>query len=195
MITENEPKGTTPLDPDETNGLLLTHITSREELNYWEQQNISEAEEWAFGRRQRDLLSQGFICRLHKKMLGDVWKWAGSFRTSQKNIRIDPWQIATELGQLLGDVNAWIKYDTYPPDEIAARFHHRLVQIHPFSNGNGRHARLMTDLLLEQILNQPRFTWGRENLADTGETRNKYIAALQAADQSDFTLLFQFVRT
>jgi Fic-DOC domain mobile mystery protein B len=195
MITENEPKGTTPLDPDETNGLLLTHITSREELNYWEQQNISEAEEWAFGRRQRDLLSQGFICRLHKKMLGDVWKWAGSFRTSQKNIGIDPWQIATELGQLLGDVNAWIKYDTYPPDEIAARFHHRLAQIHPFPNGNGRHARLMTDLLLEQILNQPRFTWGRENLADTGETRNKYIAALQAADQSDFTLLFQFVRT
>ena len=195
MITENEPKGTTPLDPDETNGLLLTHITSREELNYWEQQNISEAEEWAFGRRQRDLLSQGFICRLYKKMLGDVWKWAGSFRTSQKNIGIDPWQIATELGQLLGDVNAWIKYDTYPPDEIAARFHHRLAQIHPFPNGNGRHARLMTDLLLEQILNQPRFTWGRENLADTGETRNKYIAALQAADQSDFTLLFQFVRT
>ena len=128
-------------------------------------------------------------------MFGDVWGWAGSFRTSQKNIGIDPWQIATELGQLLGDLNAWIKYDTYPPDEIAARFHHRLAQIHPFPNGNGRHARLMTDLLLEQILNQPRFTWGRENLADTGETRNKYIAALQAADQSDFTLLFQFVRT
>lgn len=196
MKTVNVPNGATPLDPDETNGLLLTHITTREELNYWEQQNISEAEEWAFGRRQRDLLSQGFICRLHKRMFVEVWEWAGSFRTSQKNIGIDPWQIATELGQLLGDVQAWIEFSTYPPDEIAVRFHHRLVQIHPFPNGNGRrHARLMTDLLLVQLLNQPQFTWGKLNLVNPGETRDRYIAALKAADQFDFTLILQFVRT
>ena len=195
MTIVDEPNGATPLDPNETNSLLLTHITTREELNYWEQQNIGEAEEWAFGRRQRDILSQGFICRLHKRMLGDVWKWAGRFRTSQKNIGIDPWQISTELGQLLGDVQAWIEFSTYPPDEIAVRFHHRLVQIHPFPNGNGRHARLITDLILEQILNQPRFSWGKESLVGSGEIREKYITALKAADLSDFTLLLQFVRT
>ncbi len=194
MITST-PNGATPLDPNEINGLLLTHLTTREELNYWEQQNIDEADEWAFARRQPDLLSQAFVCRLHKKMLGDVWEWAGGFRTSQKNIGIDPWLIATELGQLLGDVLAWIKSGTYPPDEIAVRFHHRLVQIHPFPNGNGRHARLMTDLLLVQLLNLPRFTWGRESLMEPRETRNKYIATLQAADQFDFTPLLLFVRS
>ena len=128
-------------------------------------------------------------------MFVDVWEWAGSFRTSQKNLGIDPWQIATELGQLLGDVRAWIEFSTYPSDEIAGRFHHRLVQIHPFPNGNGRHARLMTDLLLVQLLEQPQFTWGKENLVGPGEARHRYIAALKAADQFDFTLLLQFVRT
>ena len=194
-MIEDEPKGTTPLDPDETNGLLLTHITTREELNFWEQQNIDEAEEWAFGRRHSNILSQSFVCRLHKRMLCDVWEWAGRFRTNQKNIGIDPWQISTELGQLNGDVQTWIGHGTYSPDEIAVRFHHRLVQIHPFPNGNGRHARLMTDLLLVQTLHKPRFTWGQKNIIAPGETRENYIAALKAADEFDFTPLLQFVRT
>jgi len=194
MMVTNQPSGSTPLDPDETAGLLLTHITTREELNYWEQLNIAEAEDWAFGRKRNDLLSQSFICRLHKKMFGNVWQWAGKFRTTQKNLGIDPWRIAMELGQLCGDTRALIDHATYPADEIAASFHHRLVQIHPFPNGNGRHARLMTDLLLTQ-LKRPLFSWGSKNLIQPGKTRQRYITALQAADRHDFAPLLKFARS
>ncbi|MDH3348712.1 MAG: mobile mystery protein B [Desulfobulbaceae bacterium] len=195
-MNSGQTEGATPLDPNETAGLLLTHLTTREELNYWEQQNINEAEQWAFARRQTDLLSQKFICRLHKKMFGNVWKWAGRFRNSYKNIGIDPWQIATETASLCENTRTWITHATYQPDEIAVRFHHRLVQIHPFPNGNGRHARLMTDLIVKQILHQPLFNWGSENLTSPNETRKKYINALQVADrQLDFAPLLEFVRS
>ncbi len=139
------PAGATPLDPDETAGLLLSHITTREELNHWEQMNIGEAEEWAFSRKHKDLLSQSFICRLHKKMFGSIWAWAGQFRKSMKNLGVQPWQIALEVNQLCQDTSGWIESTTYEPDEICIRFHHKLVWIHPFANGNGRHARLLVE--------------------------------------------------
>ena len=189
------PNGATPLDPNEIDGLLLTHITTQNELNRWEQQNILKAEEWAFGKKHRDLLSQGFICRLHKKMFGEVWKWAGQFRKTMKNLGVDNGIIANEVANLCADCSVWIEYQTYTNDEIAARFHHRLVWIHPFANGNGRHARLMTDLILKQLLNKEPFTWGRENLVEQGENRAQYIGALQAADAHDFSLLLKFVRS
>lgn len=189
------PNGATPLDPNEIDGLLLTHITTQNELNRWEQQNILKAEEWAFGKKHRDLLSQGFICRLHKKMFGEVWKWAGQFRKTMKNLGVDKGIIANEVANLCADCSVWIEYQTYTNDEIAARFHHRLVWIHPFANGNGRHARLMTDLILKQLLNKEPFTWGRENLVEQGENRAQYIGALQAADAHDFSLLLKFVRS
>lgn len=189
------PTGATPLDPDETAGLLLSHITTREELNHWEQKNIGEAEEWAFGRKHKDLLSQLFLCRLHKKMFGQVWAWAGQFRKSMKNLGVQPWQIALEVNQLCQDTSAWIKSATYEPDEICIRFHHKLVWIHPFANGNGRHARLMADLLSTQIFNNEPFTWGRTDLMGPGKSRAAYITALQAADQQDYSLLQQFARS
>lgn len=189
------PEGATPLDADEAQGLLLSHITSRGELDRWEQENISEAEAWAFRRKPKDILTIGFLKRMHKRMFGNVWRWAGERRTSGKNIGVDIWQIDTGLQNLCADCATWIEYDTYPPDEIAARFHHRLTAIHPFPNGNGRHARLMTDILLVHLLGQPRFTWGSGNLVNAGDCRQQYINALRAADRLDYSQLLAFVRS
>ena len=189
------PNGATPLDPNEIDGLLLTHITSQNELNRWEQQNILNAEEWVFGKKHKDLLSQGFICRLHKKMFGEVWKWAGQFRKTMKNLGVDKGMIANEVANLCADCSAWIEYQTYSNDEIPTRFHHRFVWIHPFANGNGRHARLMTDLILKQLLGEEPFTWGRGHLVEQGDKRAQYIKALKVADAHDFSLLLKFVRS
>lgn len=189
------PSDATPLDLDETGGLLLSHITTREELNHWEQLNIGEAEEWAFSRKHKDLLSQPFICRLHKKMFNTVWAWAGQFRKSMKNLGVQPWQIGVEVNQLCQDTSVWIESATYPPDEICIRVHHKLVWIHPFVNGNGRHARLMADLMAKQIFNKEPFTWGRKDLLGPGKSRSAYITALQAADEHNFSLLLKFARS
>lgn len=189
------PDGATPLDPDESEGLRLSHITTRAELDRWEQENIAEAEAWAFRRAQRDILSDGFVKRLHKRMFGHVWRWAGSYRKTEKNIGLLAWHIAPELRNLCADCATWIEHGVYPPDEIAARFHHRLTAIHPFANGNGRHARLMTDILLVHLLGQPRFSWGGGNLVDPGECRQRYINALRAADRHDYGSLLAFVRS
>jgi Fic-DOC domain mobile mystery protein B len=183
----------TPLSAEELEGLIPSYITLRSELNEAEQANILEAEEWAF-KRKRDVLSEKFLNDLHKRMFGRVWKWAGQHRQTGKNIGVDAYRIPVELRQLLDDVRFWISNDTYQPDEIAARFHHRLVWIHIFPNGNGRHARLATDLLLT-ALGQPRFTWGRENLINANETRQAYVDTLRAADQHDYGPLLAFART
>lgn len=191
----DSPDGATPLDPNEIEGLRLAHISTRAELDRWEQDNITAGEALAFARRRKDILSDGFMRRLHKRMFGTVWRWAGQFRTSDKNIGGPWWKIPTDLKNLCDDVAVWIEKETFPSDEIAARFHHRLVVIHLFPNGNGRHARTMTDLLLAQRLGRPRFTWGSRNLIGTGECRKKYIDALRSADGHDYRLLLAFVRT
>ncbi|RDH91040.1 MAG: mobile mystery protein B [endosymbiont of Seepiophila jonesi] len=183
----------TPLSPEELEGLIPSYITLRSELNEAEQANILEAEEWAFNRK-RDVLSEKFLNNLHKRMFGHVWKWAGQYRRTGKNIGVDAYRIPLDLRQLLDDVRFWIENGTYPPDEIATRFHHKLVWIHLFPNGNGRHARTATDLLLT-TLGQPRFTWGRENLVDANETRQLYVNALRAADGHDYEPLLAFVRS
>lgn len=183
----------TPLAHEEREGLIPSYITLRRELNQAEQENILAAEEWAFARK-RDVLSDQALKSLHKRMFGRVWRWAGVFRQTERNIGVAPHQIAVELRQLLDDCRYWVGHDTYPVDEIAARFHHRLVWIHPFPNGNGRHARLATDLLLAS-LGQPRFSWGRANLVDAGQTRQAYVAALRAADAKDIRPLLGFVRS
>lgn len=183
----------TPLSPEEQEGLIPSYITLRSELNEAEQANIVDGEEWAFNRT-RDVLSEKFLNDLHKRMFGRVWKWAGHYRRTGKNIGVDAYRIPMELRNLLDDVRFWIEHSTYEPDEIAARFHHRLVWIHPFPNGNGRHARTAADLLLA-ALGRPRFTWGRENLVDAGETRRAYVDVLRAADAHDYDPLLAFVRS
>jgi Fic-DOC domain mobile mystery protein B len=148
---------------------------------------------WALSRR-RDLLSEKFLKSLHRQMLGDVWRWAGKFRKTERNLGIPYYEIPVALRQLLDDTRAWIGYQTYPADEIAVRFHHRLVQIHPFPNGNGRHARLMADLLV-MSLGAERFSWGSANIQDAGAVRQRYIAALRVADNHDVSPLRTFTRS
>lgn len=182
----------TPLTPEEREGLIPSYITLRRELNEAEQANIFETEQWAFGRT-RNVLDEGFLTDLHTRMFGRVWRWAGKFRLTERNVGVDPYRIAIDLRQLLDDCRYWVAHHTYSPDEIGARFHHRLVAIHPFPNGNGRHARLATDLLLT-ALGQPRFSWGRTSLVNPGETRQAYVAALRAADGRNIKPLLEFVR-
>jgi Fic-DOC domain mobile mystery protein B len=182
----------TPLTPEEMRDLIPAHIAYRRELNEAEQENITRAQDWALNRR-REPLSEKFVKDLHRQMLGEVWRWAGKFRTSERNIGISWCDIPVALRQLLDDTKAWIEYTTYPPDEIAVRLHHRLVQIHPFPNGNGRHARLMADLLVMR-LGRKRFSWGRTSLRAAGAMRHRYIAALQAADRHDIGPLLAFAR-
>lgn len=187
------PPGATPLDADELASLIPGHITTQGELNEWEQANIVQGDQWA--RKQRkEILNEAFLRQLHHQMFGETWKWAGEFRKTDKNIGVDWLQIGVELKKLLDDTHYQIEHASYPPDEIAVRFHHRLVAIHPFPNGNGRHARLMADLLVER-LGQPRFTWGSRSLIDAGATRQAYIAALQAADRRDIAPLLAFARS
>ena len=182
-----------PLTPEERLDLLPAHIAYRRELNAAEQENIARAQDWALSRR-RDLLTEKFIKSLHRRMLEDVWRWAGKFRKTERNIGIPFYEIPIALRHLLEDAKAWIEYNTYGPDEIAVRLHHRLVQIHPFPNGNGRHSRLMADLLVMRLGGE-RFTWGSVSLRHAGDVRRSYIIALQAADAHDYTLLLAFARS
>lgn len=189
------PPGATPLDPDEIRGLIPLHITTQSQLNEWEAANILEAENWLLTQtNQNEFLTIEFIKLLHMKMFDKTWKWAGKYRSTEKNIGVSPFYISSELKKLLEDVIFQIINNSYLLDEIAYRFHHRLVVIHPFSNGNGRHARLMTDFLLIQT-GQSRFTWGSQRLEAEGIVRNQYINALRNADKQNYAELAKFVRS
>lgn len=189
-----QPDDATPLDAEEREGLLQTWITTRADLNEAEQANIDDAVAWLERRRDAEILTEGFVFELHKRMFGDVWSWAGSTRKTGKNIGIDPVRIHIQLGGLLRDARYWVDNRSFPPDEIAVRLHHGLVAIHPFPNGNGRHARLVADLLIVQLGGAP-FSWGGGTLRDIGTLRAEYIAALRAADQHDFAPLLAFARS
>ena len=127
-------------------------------------------------------------------MFSEVWRWAGKFRTSARNLGIAHYEIPVALRQLLDDVRGWIEYSSYPPDEIAVRFHHRLVQIHLFPNGNGRHSRLMADLVIMRS-GGVRFSWGDADLRSASGVRQRYIGALQAADHLELAPLLAFARS
>ncbi len=193
-LNDNNPDGATPLDLDELAGLKFPHVTTRGELDHLEQANVQSGMQWLKRTRQSEILSEDFIRKLHKKLFGEVWRWAGTFRATEKNIGIDPIRIAIELRHLIDDTRYWIEHQTYPPLEIAARFHYRLVYIHPFPNGNGRHARIMADAILTKIYGIPPINWtGGYDLQSMNERRVVYINALRAADQRDFQPLFSFI--
>lgn len=185
--------GSTPLADEEREGLKPSYITTRGDLNAAEQQNILKAQQWAL-KRKASVLSRAYLNDLHGRMYGDVWAWAGTYRRTEKNIGVDPIRIQTDLQELLDNVSYWIEHTTFTPDEIAARFHHKLVFIHLYPNGNGRHARMAADILLKEMGAKP-FTWGSANLTDPNETRIKYIAALRVADGNDVGPLLAFVRS
>lgn len=188
------PEGATPLDSDELEGVKYKHITTRGELDQLEQGNIQMGLVWLSRSRNPDLLSEEFIRKLHKQLFGDVWKWAGKFRTTGKNIGVDAPQIGVQLRMLLDNTKYWIENETYPAEEIAIRFHHRLVYIHLFPNGNGRHARIMADALLTKLMKKKPIDWagGYDLQLMISVRRKEYIAALRAADNNDYSLLFAF---
>lgn len=183
----------TPLTEEEKQELRAKWVTTRAELNELETQGIAEAEIWLLKKNKKDILSENFIRTLHKKMFGNVWKWAGKFRTSERNIDVAPYEISSKLKILLDDTIFWIENKTYPEKEIAVRFHHRLVQIHPFPNGNGRISRLMADLIMRKQ-GKENLNWGTGNLTEISELRKRYIAALQEADKGNYTQLIEFVK-
>jgi Fic-DOC domain mobile mystery protein B len=152
--------GQTPIDEDEKEGLRIETITTKGELDEFEQQNIEEAMQWMFGRKfkAKDVFTEKFICNLHKRMYSNVWVWAGEFRKTDKNIGIDKYYIPVELKVLCDDALYWVEHDTYSHEEIAVRFKHRLVSIHCFPNGNGRHSRLMGDIIIEKLFGEKPFS-------------------------------------
>jgi Fic-DOC domain mobile mystery protein B len=173
---------------------LIPDLHTRGELNAWELGNILKAEEWAFGGRRVEILTIDFAKELHRRMLDETWTWAGEFRRSDKNIGVHWATITTALRDLMDDTRHWINHSTYPPDEVLARFHHRLVSVHPFPNGNGRHARLMADVL-GSVMGWEPLTWGRGNLEIAGNARTLYLAALKQADKGHIEPLVQFIRS
>lgn len=188
--------GQTPLDPDEKEGLKPKHISTQGELNEWEQLNIIKGARWAQRQLKQDILDDVFLRKLHKQMFGDTWTWAGTYRKSDKNIGCDWRQVSMRVRNLLENIKYQIEHNAMPPDELSARFHHQLVLIHPFSNGNGRCCRLIADLLLQKMGLKP-FTWGRgghASLVSQSEMRAEYLAALRAADQGDISPLLAFAR-
>ncbi len=189
--------GQTPLDDDEKDGLLIPAISTRGELDEFEQENIERAILWTMGRsiKPGGIFTDPFVRLVHQRMFGDVWAWAGEFRNTDKNIGIDKWQISTALRGLLDDALYWQQHDIFSPDEMAIRVKHRLVSIHCFPNGNGRHSRLFADIIIEKIYQRPVFSWGAGKLPSKGDARARYLMALRAADQGDCQLLIEFARS
>ena len=189
--------GQTPLDEEDKEGLLIPTIITREELDEFEQHNIEEAMQWVFSRslKVEMVLTEKFIRNLHKRMFGDVWAWAGKFRKTDKNLGIDKWQIPIALKTLCDDTLFWIQKETFTADEAALRFKHRIVSIHCFPNGNGRHSRLMADIIINKIYGLRLFSWGTGDLVRQGDARSLYLNAVRAADNGDFELLLRFARS
>lgn len=190
------PEGATPLEQEEMDGLKDYSISTRNELDEIEGLNILAAYDWLANKNAEDILSESFLCRLHQAMFGEVWTWAGQYRSTEKNIGCRSYLIVRSIRELLNNTKFMIDSKEVPNEEVLVRFHHGLVKIHPFSNGNGRHARLACDLLASQLGLAP-FSWGNssDNLTSGSKIRALYIAALKAADRGDITLLMDFVRT
>ncbi|PJB13255.1 MAG: cell filamentation protein Fic [Flavobacteriales bacterium CG_4_9_14_3_um_filter_40_17] len=186
--------GQTPLDEEQKKGIKIKSITTQEELDEFEQLNIEKAVEWTIHTRLKPekILTEKFIKDLHKRMYGDVWKWAGEYRKTDKNIGVKWTQIQIELKNLMDDTKYWIDNKTYPPEEIAIRFKHRIVAIHCFVNGNGRHSRMMADIIIESVFGKETFSWHQSNMVKADEKRKEYIKALKETDKRNIKPLMKF---
>jgi len=195
-LDTNYIEGQTPLNEDEREGILIETISTRGELDEFEQANIQQAIEWTLKYKFSPdrILTEEFLLQVHKKMFAEVWQWAGEKRKSNKNIGVDKYQISVELKQLIEDCKYWLEKKTYDPDEIAIRFSHRLVMIHVFPNGNGRHSRLVADIFISHLFTRPPFSWGRSDLSKSGQIRKIYLEAIYAADKGDIKPLIEFSR-
>jgi Fic-DOC domain mobile mystery protein B len=185
--------GQTPLTEEEKRDLIPS-LATREDLDAWEQQNIIEAREWLMKKStlaRKVAIREDFLLDLHKRMFGRVWRWAGNYRRSDKNIGAPFYEVPIQLRQLLDDANYWQEHDSFPVRDMAIMLHHRLVKIHLFANGNGRHSRLCADAIVAQAGVEP-LSWGGGDLNKPEELRRRYISALQAADSGDYAPLLDF---
>lgn len=186
--------GQTPIDEEEKEGLLIETISTKGELDEFEQLNIEEALQWVFAKKfkPKQIFTEKFICDLHKRMYGNVWAWAGEFRKTEKNIGVKSYLIPMQLKELCDDALYWIENKSYSPEEIAIYFKHRLVSIHCFPNGNGRHSRLMADIIIEKLFGKEPFSWGAANLSKDSDTRKAYLKAVKQADGNEYRPLLDF---
>jgi Fic-DOC domain mobile mystery protein B len=193
---QNTAPGNTPLALD-VFADLIPSLSTQEELNEWERENILIAREWALDARRiklTDPFDEPYLRELHRRMFSDTWKWAGRYRITEKNLGVAPHLIRERVGVFLGNARYWVEHKTYGHDEIAVRSHHELVVIHPFSNGNGRHARLFADVLALK-LGRPEFSWGRNEMIGPGPVREAYLKSLRSADRGEFRDLMKFCRS
>jgi len=188
--------GQTPLSEEEKDGLLIKTITTHGELDEHEQLNIEKAIQWTIKSKlkKEKILTEEFIKELHKKMLGNVWSWAGEFRTAEKSIGVKWINIRMDLRILIDDTKFWIENKTFPDEEIAIRFKHRLVNIHCFANGNGRHSRIMADIIMETVFGKEPFSWNNSNMVKPDETRKKYLHAIREGDKGNIQPLIEFAK-
>lgn len=195
-LTYEFEEGQTPISEEEKAGLKIKSISLQHELDELELLNIAKAKKWLMRQKPtaEEALSEAFLKRLHQKMFSEIWKWAGKFRQSEKNIGVKWIMIGREVKVLCDDVLFWIAHETYPEVEIALRFKHRLVSIHCFPNGNGRHSRIMADVLMEKVFGQSPFSWRAGGMVSASEERKLYIDALRGADRGDLGLLIAFTK-
>jgi Fic-DOC domain mobile mystery protein B len=186
--------GQTPINEEELDGLKIRTITLQVELNEFEQYNIEKALLWLRGQRltMDHVLSELFVLRIHAKMFGEVWQWAGNFRKTEKNLGVNSVMIRIALKELINDAKYWMINEIYTPEELAIRFKHRLVSIHCFSNGNGRHSRVMADVIMEKLYNKPPFQWGKADAIGVNTIRMEYLKSLRQADQHEYQPLIAF---
>ncbi|HEX8838594.1 MAG TPA: mobile mystery protein B [Candidatus Acidoferrum sp.] len=186
-----------PLHPDQAKQLIPALLT-KEAVNQYEEENISSARAWVFSPRRLahiDPFDELFVRELHRRMFDKTWRWAGKYRNTESNLGLQVHEILqNRVGALLGNGRDWVEHKVFPPDEIAVRFHHGLVLIHPFPDGNGRHGRLYADMIARKLA-RPEFTWGSANLVRSGKTRDAYLRAMKVADAGDIKPLLAFARS
>jgi len=192
---QDQPEGATPLTLDELQGLKPSGISTHGDLNEVEAINIEQGIRWLDRRpKSYDILTDDAAKEVHRRLFGDIWSWAGEYRSTEKNIGVQIWLISTDVRNCLEDAKIWLERSVYTPAEAVARFHHRLVSIHPFPNGNGRWSRIMADELLRRIDDDLIIDWSHGgHLQQDGEHRKRYINALRAADGHEFEALIAFV--
>ena len=188
-----QPDNATPVRPEEAASLRVP-VVDRRQLNEIEAANVADGRAWAL-RSRKDCFTDEYLAELHRRMFGSVWTWAGSYRTHEVNIgNTAPHEIAVAVRAALDDGRYWYEHESYGPHELAIRLHHRLVEVHPFVNGNGRCTRLLADVVVRRLKAEP-LTWGSASLIETGEARAAYIAALKAGDEHDLAPLVSFARS
>jgi len=199
ILNQKYSDGNTPIRTEEAEQ-LIPRISTIGELNEYEAVNILLGRQWAFDSRtmrSRDPLEEPYIRELHHRKFDNVWKWAGSYRKTERNIGCEPNEIMQRIPQLLANTRYWLENKTFPTDEALLRFHHQLTKIHPFAKGNGRHARMIADVVVVKY-GLVEFTWGAgKDVVAGGDARTRYLVALRALDanENDVNQLLDFARS